>query len=196
MTNQEFSEQIGRLTHTYGDKAYPTERVGLIWRRFGNRHVRIFSAAIDNLIADNLQPPLATKIAEAVYAAAKLNPELDVDQFSEARAQLEAAQRQTSLCRKCYNFGTVRAWRKDKVDFPEEWLICDCRCGDIAARLPENKRMPKWLHYYDYYYVLDSDSAADETLAKFAHVCEMPKDQRIGELMRVMKTMHKMPEGA
>lgn len=185
MTREEFTSQIARLTRAYGDKAYPPERTQLIWRRVGHRHEKLLEVAIDNLIADSMQPPMGSKIAEAVYAAAKLYPEMDSDPYAEIRAEIKAGQ-QRHPCRKCYNWGTVRAYRKDIQGFPEEWLLCDCRYGDLAERLPEYRRMPKWLHYYDFYYVLDSDSASEETLAKFAHVYKLPESERAQEMLRVM----------
>lgn len=184
MTTGEFQRQITRLGAVYGDRAYPQPRVEQIWRKVHYRSDKVFSAAIDMLIADCAQPPLLTKILEAVNSAAKtLN--LDDDPNAEIRAKIKAGQA-TVPCRKCYNWGTVRAYRKDIQGFPEEWLLCDCSYGDLAEQLPEYRRMPKWLRYYDFYYVLDSDSASEETLAKFAHVYKLPESERAQEMLRVM----------
>ena len=190
MTQFEFDEQVRRLGRAYGEKVYSTERVKLIWRRFRNCDVRIFAEAIDNLIADSLQAPLASKIAEAVHAVAKLRPELNVDPYDAIRKQIELAQQERVHCPKCYNFGTIYARRKDKQGFPEECLLCDCRLGELAGDLPEHRKLPKWLHYYGYYYFLDSEKAGNEALAKFAHVHSLPREKRIGELMRIINETH------
>lgn len=188
MTPSDFQKHVLRLAKVYGDRAYPQERVQLIWRKIGHRSERVLSSAIDMLIADSAQPPLLTKILEAVSAAAKTLGDSD-DPHADLRLQIAEGQRRTNACRKCHNIGTIRAYRKDKPGQPEEYLICDCRYGELAKQLPENRRMPSWLYYYDFYYVLDSESASRETLAKFSHVCDMPPEQRAQEMLKVMSQL-------
>jgi hypothetical protein len=185
MTQEEFQKQIKRLADVYGERNYPPERAKMIWRKLGHYHEKVFNEAVDTVIADNAQAPMLTKLREAVYAAQRLFPELASDPHAPTRKEILEGQKSKSECRKCWNWGIILARRKDIEGNPLESLVCPCRWGTLAAQLPENRSCPRWLHYYDYYYALDSDPESENILKKFRHVSSLPKQDRINELVRL-----------
>lgn len=187
MTREEFQSQMSRLIKVYGDRAYPPERMQIIWRKIQFRHPKIFESSVDALIADNAHPPLLSKIMEMLVMVGKQYPDLDKGPETDLRDQLIEAQKRPGGCDKCENWGVIRAFRKDKFGHPEEYLLCDCRLGSIAARLPEYRRCGEWHQYYDHYYVLDSEYQSSEKLALFSHIPTLPEERRMKEIIRVME---------
>jgi hypothetical protein len=69
VTQDEFREQMQRISKTYGAERYPQERIVLLWEEFKNLDGWLFSAAVSRLIADNAVAPMATKFREAIAEA-------------------------------------------------------------------------------------------------------------------------------
>ena len=193
MTHDEFIEQVGRLRRAYGEKAYPMERVALIWEKFRHRHLTVFGEAISIAIASHLQPPLLDKLRDALKVAQDKYPQLATDPYDETRKLLSEAQANPNACHKCEGHGIIIAYRKDKPSRYQEQLICDCRCGGLARELPINRAYPEWLHYYDHYYVLETDSKASEKLAECAHIADLPPHERMNALVKIMRKGAEMP---
>jgi len=185
MTREEFQDLVSQLVRAYGDRAYPEERISRLWNRLQYIHPKIAQNAIDNLIADNLQPPLMTKILEACHAQKKLFPSLDQDPYSQIRDHLRQMQNDKQLCDKCWNLGVLTAYRKDRFGNPSEEFLCTCPSGQIAGKLPENKILPEWLHYYKTYYVLHSDPNGTEELQKVSHILNLPVEERLKALVKL-----------
>lgn len=88
MTNPTFVTQMGRLTSVYGPKAYPKERVDLIWNEFRFLSDKGFETVISRLIAENNTPPMlgkfreiASSIREREWGAEKKQHAHDAKQF-------------------------------------------------------------------------------------------------------------------
>jgi hypothetical protein len=58
MNMAEFDTQISRLKNTFGDRAYPDERLKLIWREVREFSSGWFEKLVDRLICDSRLPPL------------------------------------------------------------------------------------------------------------------------------------------
>ena len=70
MTHAEFTTQMDLLVETYTDRAYPAPRVKRIWNWARKVNGKTFAEAVDNAIADCMQPPLLSKLKE-YYAEAR-----------------------------------------------------------------------------------------------------------------------------
>jgi hypothetical protein len=65
-----FVIQMERLHRTYGEKAYPKERMDGIWVRVKDFSEAQFEKAITWVITENFTPPTLTKIVEALGSRA------------------------------------------------------------------------------------------------------------------------------
>lgn len=66
MNLREFGEQMDRLKNVYGDKAYPKERIELIWKNVGSLSALSFSRVVDDLISSFRNAPMAQEFSEAL----------------------------------------------------------------------------------------------------------------------------------
>lgn len=66
MTNEFFITQVKRLKDVYGEKAYPDERVRLMWNAFKNCFDEVFKEACDDLITHRRTAPMLPEMLEAV----------------------------------------------------------------------------------------------------------------------------------
>lgn len=189
MTEFEYGAQIDRLKAVYGDKAYPDERVSMIWKKMKWRHPDVLEMAVDQLIADNQYAPLLNKILEAAVAAERAHPELRIDPYAEVRIELSNRRRESTQCHMCWGVGIITAYRKDLEGHPGEDLLCTCYSGRLAEKLPEYRGLPPWLVYYDHYYVLHTERVINsKALDAFVHIPQMPKEKRMDELARILKS--------
>lgn len=58
MNRQFFEIQMHRITSTFGEKAYSSDRVEIIWSKFSIVSNEAFSQAVDNLIGNSRYAPL------------------------------------------------------------------------------------------------------------------------------------------
>lgn len=147
MNHEEFGAQMQRLVSVYSDRAFPTDRIQIIWQAVKNYPDRTFQVAVDDIIGDCMQPPNLSKIREYLMAARKKTGD-HADVWQPIRDQLaaaESAKNDEGWCHQCFNSGTFMAHLKDD---PHKYLrvfTCDCRWGELAASLPENKgKAPEW----------------------------------------------------
>lgn len=66
MTPLEFQTQMDRLHRTYGEKAYPKERMDAVWERVRGIPAAQFEKALTHLIGENFTPPSLSKITDAL----------------------------------------------------------------------------------------------------------------------------------
>jgi hypothetical protein len=66
VTQNEFIAQMDRLHRTYGEKAYPKERMDAIWERVKDFPRNQMDRAVTFLIGENFSPPSLSKISEAL----------------------------------------------------------------------------------------------------------------------------------
>ncbi|HMX98737.1 MAG TPA: hypothetical protein PK473_03110 [Nitrosomonas sp.] len=64
-----FQIQIKRLKETYGDKAYPEERIKVLWAQFKNVQNHEFVDTVTMLIANHRQPPMLGEIEKEIQLA-------------------------------------------------------------------------------------------------------------------------------
>lgn len=127
MTYEEFIGQVKRLQDTYGEKAYPKERIKLMWQDYAPLFLRDFKEIIEVCIR--------------VYRAAPLQ-----EQFEEARAQLKESKQRLAMdvsharqeptpCSNCDGTGLVHT--KDK-EGREYCYLCFCENS-----LQHDQRIPR-----------------------------------------------------
>jgi hypothetical protein len=143
MTWQEFEQSISRLKAVYGDKAYPKERVEMVYRAVKWTHLAIWEESLNEIIGDCIHPPTVSKIKEIVNLTRK-RMSIDDDPFKNLRAEIRELEK-TSQCRKCFGSGTLSAHRRDD-EFQHLFVFgCDCAAGVKAMLLPENKnKIRQW----------------------------------------------------
>lgn len=143
MTYQEFEPAIARLRTVYGDKAYPKERVEVIFRSVKYSSSRVWDETVTELIGEAMHAPPLSKIREVLYLVKKRFNESS-DPWQAQREEIRGLER-TSSCRQCYGSGTLAAHRRSD---PHEHLFvfsCDCYAGQVAIQLPENRgKIRQW----------------------------------------------------
>ena len=120
MTQQEFQSQVERLKSVYGDRAYPDERVKLLWSAAGSLPGDWFRRTVDSLISD---------FQEAIGA------ERERVWRSQKAAQLSAKVMDFARCSWCGGNGVVLARRKDDHT---PWAF-KCRCSNARN---DNRNYP------------------------------------------------------
>lgn len=71
MTQEQFIAQIDRLHNVYGEKAYPKERMDVIWEKVRHTSREQFERAITQLIGECFSPPALSRILDATGTLAK-----------------------------------------------------------------------------------------------------------------------------
>ena len=69
MDRSDFARQIERLKATYGDKAYPAERVEVLWKTFSRVTDVAFGDAVTACIGNSQYAPMMKHLEEAVEEA-------------------------------------------------------------------------------------------------------------------------------
>ena len=122
----EFKTQMQRLDETFGGRAFPKERVELIWKQVSDMDTLWFSKLCDRIIGDMRNPPLASDFREAAYKErqSKFTRETedasrrwDTGEFEGLPKQLEsigATSLVTAMDQERWKI------RKGQDDFPEE----------------------------------------------------------------------------
>lgn len=65
MKSEQFDMQVNRLKDVYGDKAFPDQRIKIIWREVQDFDASWFTRVVDGLIGSERYAPLMDKFAEA-----------------------------------------------------------------------------------------------------------------------------------
>ncbi len=136
MTTPVFAKQIERLRGTYGERAYPKERMSLFWLAFERVTDEVFSEAVDELIATNRSAPLLREIESAVSEAKVRDAErrrLSGAGYLETLrdAQAKAPNQQTKeFAKGCVDLVTRLTSRK----ISKEHFLQACDMLDLAAR--------------------------------------------------------------
>ena len=129
MTQQEFQSQVERLKSVYGDRAYPDERVKLLWSAAGSLPGDWFRRTVDSLIGGMRQAPVLSDFQEAIGA------ERERVWRSQKAAQLSAKVMDFARCSWCGGNGVVLARRKDDHT---PWAF-KCRCSNARN---DNRNYP------------------------------------------------------
>ena len=194
MNRDEFLTGIESLTRVYGDKAYPPERIDIIWQRVKYRHQVVWFEAIDNLIADNPHAPLLKKILDECSTVQHNHPELSNDPYKSFREELAKAQHEGSQCLSCLNTGVITGYRKDIEGNPAQEMLCTCHLGSIAQKLPENRALPFWRIGFEKTYMKHAEwLRRADGLERYQHIYRMHREERLGELEKILNLTNMMP---
>lgn len=142
MTFEEFQMGAAKLQRVYGEKAYPQERVEIIFRSVKYSSSKIWEETVTELIGEAMHAPPLSKIKETLYAVKKKFGESS-DAWEGLRQQLRKLE-QSSGCRKCFGQGVFLAMKRADPYQYQYNFICDCHAGTLAQDLPENKRLRAW----------------------------------------------------
>lgn len=151
MELHEFSKHMERLKEVYGDRAYPEERIKIIWQKTKWRSEKVWEETTKRLIADSMQPPMLSKILEMYAIVQRDFPEIKTDPYAHIRDELRLKAQKPS-CTRCGGHGTLVAFKKyNKLQSTS--LICNCYCGGLAKKLPEN-RADREINDHDFFYMV------------------------------------------
>lgn len=137
ITREQFQLQIDRLTDTFGDKAFPDQRVSMIWESAQEHLYPTVIAVVDQFIRNSKSAPLPGDFAEALSASK-----------SEKRkyALGELRPKEICQCMDCADSGLIRLTRKESFEEWAKWSSgsapCHCFRGrmaiEAAARKPKH----------------------------------------------------------
>ena len=132
MQREVFARQIDRLKSTYGDRAYPDERMKIIYNSLANYPDHYLERAVNDFIANMRQSPMLSDFVEKFS-------QFEVEKAEQLKANYAAMPIQKVggvECRFCNGSGYATV-RKDNYDF---CTICDCSMG---AQRPKMYLSPK-----------------------------------------------------
>lgn len=78
MTADDFNAEMQRLHSTFGEKAFTSERIKLIWGHWRDLPAQSFSRVVNKLIATSRQVPLPQDFIEAAHQERKRSFDRDV----------------------------------------------------------------------------------------------------------------------
>lgn len=138
MTFQEFEPTVARLRKVYTDRAFPHERVEIIFRSVKYVDIEVWNETLSELIGDAMHAPSLSKIKEVMNSVRKRMGRVD-DGWDWLRGEIQERIHTQPFCPKCANSGVFSAYRK--ADPHQETFVkaCDCFVGARAIWLPENK---------------------------------------------------------
>lgn len=128
MSKDFFNGQISRLKGTYGDKAFPAERVAMYWERYQNLEALDFKRAIDSIIANNRYAPMGQDFDDAL-----VEPML--------RLKIKQSENLTkgNFCQGCNNTGRVSV--RLKPGESNYSFRCYCKLGkEMFPSFPEQPK--------------------------------------------------------
>lgn len=114
MDRTHFEKQLKRLASTYGQQAYPPERVRLFWESFQGVPDDVFTRAIDELIGNEAYAPMLPTVQRAVLDA---DGKILRPQFRKRRHD----------CPKCEDVGTTTTELAGGIRVAAP---CDCPRGE------------------------------------------------------------------
>lgn len=134
MTQVEFDTQVKRLVDTYGEKAFPAERVRIMWGHVSGYDRDWFRRLCDKLIASCRQAPVYADYAEDV------NHERDRIWTAQKHSRKVVEMRDWA-CSTCHGLGAVLA---RKIDGGAAYAF-KCSCGAGKA---DRRAFPHWRDEY------------------------------------------------
>lgn len=126
MTYREFAEQLERLQNTFSDRAFPDERVKLIWDSVKNLDARDFKKIADVFIADSRQPPMVSDFRAQASIVQGRNV-IFVDRWDG---------RPKSSCPYCYGLGVFIAQKESSCGLWAFRCHCDAGINDPRKAIP------------------------------------------------------------
>lgn len=138
MTFEEFEPTIGRLRAVYGEKAFPRERVDVIFRALHYVPIQVWAETLTELIGESMHAPPLSKIREVMYIVRKRMGHAE-DMWEPVRRQIAELGMNPNPCDRCFNSGIFMAHKRTDEHAFMYCFVCDCRAGELAKKLPENK---------------------------------------------------------
>lgn len=135
MTLEEFQPAMDRL-HAVYPRAYPKERMDLVYRAMRYTSAAVWNETVNELIGDSMQPPSVSKMREVMYLVRKKFNEPG-DPWEPLRQEI-AGKVKASQCVKCAGSGALTAHKRNDPNQFEFTFGCDCEAGNLAMKLPEN----------------------------------------------------------
>ena len=144
MTYSEFEPTIQRLRAVYGDKAFPRERVEVVYRAVKFAPLDVWLETLNELIGESMHAPPLSKIRETLNIVRKRYGTTD-DGWDWLRAEIKRCESIEPICPKCHNTGVLECYKKQDPHQYRYCMACDCNIGDGAIWLPENKgKIRQW----------------------------------------------------
>lgn len=131
----EFNEQVNRLRSVYGDKAYPDERVRLLWREVGSLSSAWFESAVSGLIQSCRQAPLAHEFSPMI------SDERERVYRKQKEKELVTREITSYSCEYCKDMGVFLCIKNDDRSVPYVFR-CHCARGrsDLRRKIPHYTR--------------------------------------------------------
>lgn len=130
MERNHFINQMQRLISVYGDRAYPAERVSLLWKECSYLADYEFSDLVSELIGTCGTAPMLGKFRELTEGIRRKHAE-------KRKSEFEAWAEQQMSCSYCAKTGVVLA--RKKTDGNLCAFVCFCEIGSSS-----NLAYPKW----------------------------------------------------
>lgn len=135
MERELFTNQMKRLAETYGEKAYPKERMALLWNAFRHESDEAFTDAVSELIVTCRSMPMLKEFEGAVDSArARHRPSAGgtlAKILGDAAQKSAASPEVKEICMKAINY------RLNNKVSPDEWAKI---LSQVDAVVKETKR--------------------------------------------------------
>lgn len=136
MTRERFQGEIKRLQTTFGEKAYPVERIKLFWRAFEREEDETFTQAIDIAIANRRAAPMHHEIDEALIEARRAATSKRFSPpFGGVMGIMEYAQKENKTCDKDFaKMCLTHLGNFINKDITKEQFLSGCADIDTLAK--------------------------------------------------------------
>jgi hypothetical protein len=129
VTQEHYNAQMGRIYSLFGDKAFPAERLKIVWQTCKDLPDRSFTKIIDHFASSFRHAPLPKDFIEAaIRERAGMSPR----RFEESAASHEPE------CNKCCDAGVFEV-QHDKTR-QIVFIRCDCEMGKDSI----HRDFPQW----------------------------------------------------
>jgi len=116
----EFLPKISILQKVYGEKAYPAERVSVMWNKFKCLTYQEWSAGIDRAIASNRWAPMMPQLEDVFIN--------EINKSAQLNRKMIVSKATNGICKHCKNTGIVMKTRaRDMIEFA---FRCTCPLGE------------------------------------------------------------------
>jgi hypothetical protein len=138
VNQSDFELSAIKLKNVFGDKAYPPEKLRLIWEQLKHYSSSEWQAAVHNLILNHRYAPQMKEIEEALEQSKARSSSTQSDSIIRESIIEE---KNGTACSYCESFGTLVARRKDTPGTPYAF-----RCGFCSAadKLGLSRFIPQW----------------------------------------------------